>query len=317
MDTNIMTAPDTPKKLKSAIYPEPLIVPPILSHRQTFIILHGRGSNAHTFVPPLLSTQLPDGRTFQAAFPHTKFIFPTASKRRAKIFKRSMIHQWFDYWSLSAPTEREDLMLDGLCETSRYIHGLLAEVIEEIGAANVALGGLSQGCAATLIAFLTWDGEPLGAVFGFCGWLPFCSHMVEIMDPQPLSDEGDVVFGQSGNEKQELDLPAEAVVWLREEIDLPITTPSSAPEISTVPTALNQPSSLEQLCVQRTPIFLAHGTEDEKVPIELGYEARDCLASMKASVSWREYGGLGHWYSGQMLGDLVAFLGEETDWVEL
>jgi len=315
MDTNIMAAPDPPKKLKSAIYPEPLIIPPILSHRQTFIVLHGRGSNAQTFGPPLLSTQLPDSRTFQAAFPHAKFIFPTASKRRAKIFKRSMIHQWFDYWSLPAPTEREDLMLDGLLETSQYIHGLLTEAIKEVGAEKVVLGGLSQGCAAVLVALLTWDGEPLAAVFGFCGWLPLRSHLVDIMESQPLSDEGDVVFGQSDNKKQALDLPAEAVAWLTEEIDLPVASLSPASKTSLAPNVVRQPSFSKDLPVQMTPIFLAHGTEDEKVPIRLGYEAKDCLVMMKASVNWREYEGLGHWYSGQMMGNLGAFLGEKTDWV--
>jgi hypothetical protein len=52
--------------------------------------------------------------------------------------------------------------------------------IELVDAKNVVLWGLSQGCAASLVALLTWDGEPFGAVVGMCGWLPFRKHLEEI-----------------------------------------------------------------------------------------------------------------------------------------
>ena len=65
---------------------------------------------------------------------------------------------------------------------------------------------------------------------------------------------------------------------------------------------------------QRSPLFLAHGTEDEKVRFELGLEARDCLLSLQVEVDWKKYEGLGHGYSDQMLGDLVHFLDGRTGW---
>lgn len=150
-------------------YPEPLFVPPLLAHKHTVVILQGRGSN---FDLSFLSTQLPDGQTFQAAFPQAEFIFPTASKRHAQMYNRSIIHQWFDNESLSTPTERESLMTERLRDSSSFLHGLPTKAIQEVGAKIVALDGLSQGCAAMLIALLTWRGEPLGAGFGTCGWLP-------------------------------------------------------------------------------------------------------------------------------------------------
>ena len=289
------------KKSSSTEYPEPLIVLPTLTHKQTIIILHGRGSNAETFGPPFLNTKLPDGRTFHAAFPHAKFVFPTASKRRAQIYKRSIIHQWFDNGSLTTPNERESLMTDGLRESSTFIHGLLTEAMQEVGAENVALGGLSQGCAATLISILLWTGEPLGAVFDMCGWLPLRHHMADKVDPQTPSDDGENPFAREEHIGEKVDLPAEAVAWLREELDLPTARPSS-------------PSTF--LPFQRIPIFLAHGTEDEKVSIELGREARDCLRVLGAKVEWREYENLGHWYSGQMLGDLVEILTGKSNRIE-
>ncbi|CAD6575380.1 MAG: hypothetical protein ASARMPREDX12_007246 [Alectoria sarmentosa] len=310
-----MATSNTLKKTKSTTYPEPLLVPSTLTHKHTFIILHGRGSNAQKFGPPLLSTEISPGTTLQTAFPHAKFVFPTASKRRAQIYNRSIIHQWFDNWSLSVPTEREALMLDGLRESSSYVHGLITEAVKEVGANNVALGGLSQGCAAMLISMLTWDGEPLAAAFGMCGWLPLRQHLADITDPQTQSDNGENPFAQEEDADGELDLPAQAVAWLREELDLPIrSTPSViAPNSASSPTP--SPSSPNILLpFQRTPLFLAHGTADEKVKIELGLEARDCLTSLQIDVTWSEYESLGHWYSGHMLGALVECLEHKTDW---
>ena len=184
-------------------------------------------------------------------------------------------------------------MTDGLRESSQFIHDLLTGAIQEVGAENVTLGSLSQGCAATLISILLWTGTPLGAVFGMCGWLPLPHHLADIADPQTPIEDDENPFAREEHEDGQVDLPAEAVAWLREELDFP-AAPSSS--LSTF------------LPFQRTPIFLAHGTEDEKVSVELGRQARDCLGVLGANVQWKEYEGLGHWYSGQMLGDLVEFL---------
>ena len=192
-------------------------------------------------------------------------------------------------------------MTDGLRESSTLIHELLTEAIQEVGAENVALGGLSQGCAATLISILLWTGEPLGAVFGMCGWLPLRHHMADIADPTNPSEDDENPFAREKHTDGKVDLPAETIAWLREELDIPTARSSS-------------PSTF--LPFQRISIFLAHGTEDEKVGIELGRQARDCLRVLGAKVEWREYEDLGHWYSGQMLGDSVEFLTGKTDRTE-
>lgn len=300
------TSVDTHKNTKPAAYPEPLVVLPSLAHKQTIVALHGRGSNAQAFGPLLLSTKIPDGRTLKTALPHAKFVFPTASKRRAQTYNRSIIHQWFDNGPLSTPTEREELMIEELCETSIYIHRLLREAAKEVGAENVVLGGLSQGCAASLVSLLTWEGEPLAAAFGMCGWLPLRQHLADIADPQTPTDHGEDPFARETGGDQGFDLPGQAIAWMKGKLTLPATRTSLVVAQAT--------ASSMFLPFQHVPFFIAHGTEDDKVKVELGFEARECLTVLQADVTWREYENLGHWYSEQMLGDLVDFLYDRTGW---
>lgn len=202
-----------------------------------------------------------------------------------------MLTQWFDHPPPSQPPSHEEWQTAGLRETSAFIHGLLSAEIHDVGAGNVILGGLSQGCAAALIALLTWQGEPLGAAFGMCGWLPFCAQMAELANPASNEGEGDDAdpFERCGGDEA-VEPVAQAVAFLCEELGMDVERSGSA------------------MSFQRTPLFLGHGILDEKVPLELGRRAASCLRGMGMSVEWKEYIGLAHWYSGPMLGDLVKFL---------
>lgn len=316
-------------------YPDPLVFEPLqLPHEQTFILLHGRGSWAKKFGPELLQTPIQNPSrdlprhhydkeklsaaesastsktqkptvTMRTAFPHARFVFPTAARRRATIYKRAYTHQWFDNWKLDQPaTEREELQIEGLYETINFLHQLLREEIAIVpgGARNVVLSGLSQGCAASLVALFLWEGEDLGAVVGMCGWLPFAERLMkeiqggedEKHDNEALGFDPFAVDACNDDETGDgaKGSPAQrAVTWLREQLDLP---------------ALQLPSEL--LPVQRIPIFLGHGEQDEKVSIVLGRRASECLSELGASVCLKEYGDLGHWYSSDMLNDLLPFL---------
>ena len=141
-----------------ASYPEPFVVhPKSEEHRHTFIILHGRGSDGTEFGSVLLSIAVPGSSPSKLPdlFPHAKFVFPTASWRRAAIYKRSLTKQWFDNWSLNAPLTRQELQIEGLRESAAFIHSLLKDESNLVGVENVVLGGLSQGCATALISILT------------------------------------------------------------------------------------------------------------------------------------------------------------------
>ncbi|KAK3724351.1 hypothetical protein LTR37_000975 [Vermiconidia calcicola] len=279
-----------------AQYPEPLIMPPKSGkHRQSFVILHGRGSNAKAFGPELLQTPIHDSSALvQDVFPDARFIFPTASKRRAQLFNRAIIGQWFDNGSLRKHIEKEEqLQYDGLRESSRYIHKLLEAEIVTVGAQNVLLWGLSQGCAISLISLLLWEGPKIAAVVGMCGWLPLRKRMEDAVygleeqfeEDNPFSDDND----PAATIESKYDIAAE---YLCEELQLSFHEHSNAPP--------------------QIPIFLGHGTEDEKVPLGSGKEAADFCRLMDFVVEYREYEGLGHWYSPSMLADIVAFIWEKT-----
>jgi predicted esterase len=167
--------------------PPPLEVPPLRGterHTHTFILLHGRGSNGERFGRELLSSA-----SLATRLPSVKFVFPTASKRRSTVFKRTAINQWFDNYSLEDPGQRTDLQIDGLAETARVLRALVEREAKSLGPGEegykrVLVGGLSQGCAASSFAFLGGlAGEHrLGAFVGMSGWLPLQRNLDDILD---------------------------------------------------------------------------------------------------------------------------------------
>ena len=328
------TTPSHNNTNKSSTYPDALVIEPLrLPHKQTLILLHGQGSNASTFAPPLLSSILPtssaSSHTFQQRLPHTKFIFPTASKRRALSFKRSVITQWFDYFTpltLETVTKREETMYPGLRETSIMLHRMLEREVREVGGEHVVLGGLSQGCAAALVAGLLWRGEALGAVVGLCGWLPLAGRLMEVLEERLENgdDDGDgdgIFFGGEGEDDNDgrvggdntgqkgglpdIDTPTlRAIKFLEDELDFPLHLPP--PHLP--PSQSSTSSSYPTLPLQQTPIFLAHGLLDKKIPRDVGFQGRDCLRALGIETEWMDEEGQGHWYSGKMLERLIGFL---------
>ncbi|KAF2717583.1 hypothetical protein K431DRAFT_152709 [Polychaeton citri CBS 116435] len=241
-------------------YFDPMVVPPIGGkHAQSLIILHSRGSNGREFGLELLQTSIPDSSTIQNAFPNARFIFPTAIKRRAKIFKRIPIHQWFDNWSLQDPTEREKLQFEGLS-------------------------------------------EELGAMIGMCRWLPLRQRMEETLedafidvDDDPfLRDEESQAGSTTINDTSQATFNISKMIrYLQDELEI---LHSDQPSRST-----------------GIPVFIGHGVEDEKVRVSLAREATSFLGRVHIEVEHKEYKGLGHWYSGEMLCDIVNFISRQTE----
>ncbi|CAJ2513118.1 Uu.00g012370.m01.CDS01 [Anthostomella pinea] len=316
-------------------YPAPFIIPPRVSpHKQTFIILHGRGATGDKFGPVLLDTPIPhlptstapspeaddpSATTLASIFPHARFVFPSAARRRATVYRRAYTHQWFDNWKLDPPaTDREDLQIPGLRETTTYLHGLLRDEIALVpgGAAKVVLGGLSQGCAAALTALLLWDSEGRGAprvaAFGMCGWLPYARRMSEQVEMDMARDgvggmdgdddsfdpfQRDEPGGEATTSDEATEPFALAVGWLRDELGVVAKGTTSSPE---------------ETGLQTVPLCLGHGVLDDKVSVVLGQKASRCLTELGIRVRWNEYESLAHWYSGPMLRDIVDFLHAET-----
>lgn len=192
-------------------------------HTHTFVILHGRGSNGENFGLDLLQTTIPSFGFIQDAFSNAKFIFPTAAKRRAQAYKRSIVHQWFDIWDVENLTEREQLQFDGLRESTTFIHGVLEAEIAIVGADKVMLWGLSQGCATTMMSTLLWQGEKYAAAIGMCGYLPLRKRVENSLLEDDLDDQDDNPFARTDEEvaedgRSKLSKVAE---YLREELEMP------------------------------------------------------------------------------------------------
>ncbi|KAF2021471.1 phospholipase/carboxylesterase family protein-like protein [Aaosphaeria arxii CBS 175.79] len=290
-------------------YPTPLKIPPKsgTTPRTILIILHGRGSTADIFAKPLLDHLVSPritaqgeeeaARQFYDHFPTAQFVFPTASLRRAVAYNRSLTHQWFDQYPLDeyAPEHKSHIQLVGLKESVTYIHGLISEAVREVGARNIVLMGLSQGCATALLSALLWEGEALGAIVGFCGWLPLREGVNGAMSAGEDEEDGDGLFDRGEKNEGEEDKSGfeRGVEWLREELELKIN---------------EKDVNIGSSSIRKTPFFLGHGVEDEKVPFQLGRLAARCLQEMDLDVTFHEYKGLGHWYSEDMLKDIVSFI---------
>lgn len=186
----------------------------------------------------------------------------------------------------------------------------------------MVLGGLSQGCAAALVAGLMWRGEALGAVVGLCGWLPLAGRLIEVMEERSGDGDSDdddrdgISFGREeeddnddrdgGEDTQEMGGPIDidtsalhAIKFLGDELDFP-------PHIPTPPSSSS--SSHSTLPLQQTPVFLAHGSLDNKIPIDVGMQGRDCLRALGTEIEWMEEECQGHWYSGKISERLFGFL---------
>lgn len=283
------------------------------------IVLHGRGSTAERFAEPFLTCPVPspaasetaeaasgEEMVFQDYLPNTKFVFPTAPLRRAVAFNRNLTHQWFDKWSPRHPELKQHLQIPGLRETSTYLHDLIRQEIDIVGAPNLVLAGLSQGCASSLVATLLWEGEPFGAVVGMCGYLPFGKDMAYVVADE--EDDPDNPFTETtGDTKRVTALNSEeygidakckkAVEWLHTELDMDEKdTQTVSPPIRSI------------------PIFMGHGKQDPLILYEHGKHAADLLRVIGADVEWSSYHGLHHWYSEDMLRDIIDFLGIRKGW---
>ena len=192
-------------------------------------------------------------------------------------------------------------MVEGLRETSEMLFALLEREGEEVGMENVVLGGLSQGAAAAVVAALLWiaDGRILGGLVGLCARLPLAGRIMEALREGDQVEEDGVLFAV---EEAEVD---------EEEVRRPITPlKKAAAALGEVigfelPTASVSKATTEW---DMLPLLLAHGIEDQTVPIQLGRQARDCFQEMGAEVEWLEQLGLGHWYSDEILAAIVPIL---------
>lgn len=115
--------------------------------------------------------------------------------------------------------------------------------------------------------------------------------------PDPESD--DDLFQRSSSSHDDVDvfegdeeeapLIVQAINHIRDILHLP--------GISANKESSENESSLNSLYHLQTPVFLGHGAEDPKVSVTLGEKMSHVLSTgMGMDVTWKAYGGLGHWY---------------------
>jgi len=172
------------------LFPSPHVVLPTETHTCTVVFLHGRGDNGPDFARSTFEAAYSAGPspadTLASTLPNWKWIFPTARNRYSTVFQEHL-NEWFDIQSLADPSRREDLQVDGLRESVGYVLRIVEKESRLVGASNVVLGGISQGCATSVHALLAGS-ERLGGWVGVSGWIPFKRQLERIANEAPQEE---------------------------------------------------------------------------------------------------------------------------------
>ncbi|KAK6516967.1 hypothetical protein TWF506_006847 [Arthrobotrys conoides] len=257
-------------------------------HESTVIFLHGRGDSGNNVAPYLLYTPINSEHsetsrqntdiTLRNLLPHTKFLFPTALKRRLERLGSNVVfNQWFDMDSLEITDYYDDGQVEGVKESTDYIHGLIkAEIEAGIPPEKIVVMGISQGCATGAVAVMRYPAR-LGAFVGISGWLPFITEIENILRQEAEEEERDATAVLGYIEKR-LGSDKEVV---RENV-------------------------MEML---KTPVFIGHGVGDTKILPKCGERLRDVMKGVKfEEVVWATYR-VGHWWCDEELIHIAAWLG--------
>lgn len=274
----------SPPVLQSDIRPPPLIVESPEVNKNTLILLHGTSSYGTAFAKEVLNLV-----HFDVLLPYTKLIFPSGSLRKTTVFGGKLTHAWFDITDFADRTEGEQQQKEGLKESVEYLGQLVRDVVEDKsrdGNFDVFVGGLSQGCATSMILLLSGELDRLGlsrkfgGFVGFSGWLPFRRQIDEV-----------AAVGKNSTEKRIL-----VQKWLRSELGLPPVSPLDSTESFG----------------KGMRIFLAHGTNDGKVKPEWGEDMKKVLEAVGYKVEWKLYEDLGHVVVADELNGMASFIRQNS-----
>lgn len=254
------------------------VLEPATKHTHTAILLHGRGSTGQEFAEELAESPMSDQRTIMQALPGWRWVFPSSRELWSTVFEEDM-PSWFEAYSLTDVTAKQDLQMEGIRASVRYLEGILESEIERLGglAANVVLGGISQGGAIGMWTMLCTSGKKTlpGAFVGASTWLPFAADI-------------DKVLGGNQHEPHE-DSSSEGDRFVR-----------------------SMMASRDRQAQSPIPVFQGHGTDDAYVDVELGRQARQVLSRAGFAVEWKTYSGAdqeGHWLKApEELEDIARFL---------
>ena len=127
-------------------FPEPHVILPTSIHTHTVVLLHGRGSNGGEFADEFFQGETSSEESLLQLFPGFKWIFPTAHQSFSTVFQEDLV-EWFDIYSLTDPSSREELQIDGLRDSVAFIQGLIDKEVQAWGPSaqdRIILGGKSR-----------------------------------------------------------------------------------------------------------------------------------------------------------------------------
>ncbi|KAK2028134.1 alpha/beta-hydrolase [Colletotrichum zoysiae] len=151
-------------------------IEPRAAHTHTIVFLHGRDSVSKEFADELFESEAsePAGqpRTLLDLLPSVRWVFPGAAVLPSKRFSIEM-SQWFDVWSLEEPDEQPGIQEAGLRRSIEYLINLIGSESALVPMEKIFLGGISQGFATSITAFLSTSKlSKLGGLIGLCSWMP-------------------------------------------------------------------------------------------------------------------------------------------------
>ncbi|THV47681.1 hypothetical protein BGAL_0295g00040 [Botrytis galanthina] len=273
----------SPSTVPTEIRPTPFIVESPNPNQNSLVLLHGTSSWGVPFAQELMALV-----HFDALLPYTKLTFPSGTLRKTTVFGGNLTNAWFDIADFSDRTIGEEQQKEGLRDSVEYLGKLIKDVVDNESHEDrkVFIGGLSQGCAMSVILLLSGELDRLevlqkvGGFVGFSGWLPFAKQIAEV-----------AAAGKDWRQRRIL-----VQSWLRCELSLPSSQPRDGMMI---------------YMEGDMRILLAHGTNDTKVKLEWGEDMRRVLESVGYSVEWKLYEGLGHVIIPEELTYMASFIRKE------
>ncbi|KAK3078434.1 hypothetical protein LTS18_007516, partial [Coniosporium uncinatum] len=189
---------------------------------------------------------------------------------------------WFDIMSLSEPWTEQEKQIAGLAENVRQMYMVVEQEARLVGRENIVIGGLSQGCATSLVALMGLI-QPVGGYIGIAGWLPL------------VKDIKAAAFQATDTDEQKSASQMRVARSVQSALGLPLSPAHG------------------ECGFAGTPCMLGHGTADPKVVVKHGEEARDVLTNLGANVTWKPYADFGHWWKEpDTIDDIAAFFLERV-----
>ena len=250
-------------------------------------MLHGRGSDGEEFADEfLIESHLSDKSSLLDAFPGARWVFPSSKQLWSTAFEEDM-PAWFEAYSPSDTTSRQDLQTAGTKDSVAYVQSILDEELMRLGGRKerLFLGGISQGGAIAMLTLFGRGALSCGAAFVTNTWLPFAENLERSL---PVSKD-QAVTESTGDDDYD----------------------------GFVQTLTSEFPKRDKDSEELPPIFFGHGVDDAYVDVSLGRQARDVLINVGFSVDWREYSGAdleGHWFKvPEQMEDIKRFLDKLLD----